>query len=282
MRKIMLAFFGAGALTAPIVTTATTAQAQGLFNCNKPGNSSGSGAVIGDLIGNGIAGDDRRDRIAGTVLGAGVGAAVGSSVGCNMAPADSTRAETATRTALNNNLSTTWSNSRSGYSGRIDIVNTFYRGGVASRVPDYNGPPRSLNDIRFARGVGMPGSYDLLQDRYVVGYGRANIYATPDPRSAILGQVREGEEFDGLARVSGRWLLAGQNGMAVGYIIESWADRQGRADLYAYSSRPPPQRVSERQVCRTFDQTVRRKGYRGETQRYTACQNAAGQWIIDG
>ncbi len=281
MRKLMLALAGATAVIIPAVH-AQAAPMSSIFNCQKPNNNSGSGAVIGGLlggvIGNGIAGDDRRDRIAGTVIGAGVGAAVGSSVGCNMSDADTTRAETATTEALNANRSTSWTNNRSGLSGRVDIINTFYRGDVDARVPDY-GPPRSLNDIRFARDVRFPADYDMIAARYQAT-DRVNLFAAPDSNSAVLGSLRDGEGFDALAR-TGEWLLVGQGGMAVGYVSERRADYQGKADLYAYNDRPDYRPVADRQLCRTFDQTVRHNHGAVTTQRFTACQ-VGGEWIVDG
>ncbi len=284
MRKLMLALAGAAAVIIPAVH-AQAAPMSSIFNCQKPNNNSGAGAVIGGLIGgvigNGIAGDDRRDRVAGTVIGVGVGAAVGSSIGCNMSAADTDRAQSATTEALNENRSTTWENNRSGVSGRVDIVNTFYRGDVDARAPDPGyGPPRSLNDVRFARDVAFPREYDMIAARYRAT-DRVNLFAAPDNNSAVLGSLRDGEDFDALARVNSDWLLVGQGGMAVGYVMERRADLEGKADLYAYNDRPDARPVADRQVCRTFDQTVIHDHGRETTQRFTACQ-VGGEWVVDG
>jgi len=282
MRKLALALFGAAALAAPAVTHAQSNMSS-IFTCRN-GNNSGAviGGLLGGVIGNGVAGDDRRDRLAGTILGAGVGAAIGNSVGCNMNSADTDRAQSATRIALNQNRSATWSNSRTNTSGRVDIVNSFYRNDVAGRVPDY-GPPRSLNDIRFASGVRMPANYVMLENRYHAA-AWLDVFASPDGSSRVLDQIREGESFDGLARVGG-WLLVGQNGYAVGYVNERWADYDGRADIVAYADsdyRSGYSRVTERRLCRTFDQQVRRSGYGTVRERFTACQDRNGDWIVDG
>jgi len=284
MRKIALALFGAVAVAVPAVPAVTYAQSNmsSMFSCRN-GNNSGAviGGLLGGVIGNGVAGDDRRDRLAGTLLGAGVGAAIGNSIGCNMNSADTNRAESATRLALNQNRSATWSNGR--VNGRINIVNSFYRNDVAGRVPDY-GPPRSLNDIRFASGVRMPANYVMLENRYHAA-DYLDVFAAPDGNSRVLDQIRTGESFDGLARVGG-WLLIGQNGYAVGYVNERWADYDGRANIMAYADSDyrggnSYGRVTERRLCRTFDQTLRRPGYGPITERYTACQNGAGDWVID-
>ena len=281
MRKIAIALFGAATLIAPAVVHAQ-APMSSIFGCRA---NNGSGAVIGGLLGgvlgNEIAGDDRRDRIAGTLLGAGVGAAIGSSIGCNMNSADTTRAESATRLALNQNRSATWSNGRNGSSGRVDVVNSFYRNDVAGRVPDYRDAPRSLTDIRFAPGVRMPANYVMLQNEYSAA-AWLDVFAAPDGNSRVLEQFREGERFDGLARVGG-WLLVGQNGRALGYVNERYSDYQGRADVYAYldSDYRGYDRVTERRLCRTFDQTLRRPGGATYRERFTACQDRNGDWVVD-
>jgi surface antigen len=280
MRNLALALFGAAALIAPAAAQAQ-APMSSIFGC-RTNNNSGAviGGLLGGVIGNEIAGDDRRDRIAGTLLGAGVGAAIGSSIGCNMNSADTTRAESATRIALNQNRSSTWSNGRNGASGRVDIVNSFYRNDVAGRVPDYRYGPQDLNDIRFAPGVRMPARYVMVENSYSAT-AWLDVFAAPDGDSRVLDQLRDGERFDGIARVGG-WLLVGQNGRAMGYVNERYADYEGRANLYAYlDSDYRYRQVTERRLCRTFDQTLRRPGGATYRERFTACQDRNGDWIVD-
>jgi len=283
MRKLAIALFGAAALIAPAAAHAQSPMSS-MFNCKNGNGNSGAliGGLLGGVLGNEVAGDDRRDRIAGTLLGAGVGAAVGSSIGCNMNTADADRAQSATRMALNQNRTTTWSNNRTGVSGRVEIVNSFYRNDVAGRVPDYYAAPRSLNDIRFASGVRMPANYVMLQDRYHAT-AWLDVFASPDGNSRILDEIRDGESFDAIARVGG-WLLVGQNGRAVGYVNGRYADYDGRADLYAYVDRASYNygRVADRRLCRTFDQVVRRAGGYSDRERFTACQDRNGEWVIEG
>jgi len=277
MRKLALALFGAASL---IVPAASHAQApmSSMFNCRNGNGNSGAliGGLLGGVLGNEVAGDDRRDRLAGTLLGAGVGAAIGSGIGCNMNTADTDRAQSATRQALNDGRSRTWSNNRTGVSGRIDIVNSFYRNDVAGRVPD---APRSLNDIRFASGVRMPANYVMLDNSYRAD-DWLDVFAAPDGNSRVLDEIRDGESFDGLARVGG-WLLAGQNGRAIGYVNERYATYDGRANMYAYLDDTGYGRVAERRLCRTFDQIVRRSGGYQDRERFTACQNRNGEWVIE-
>ncbi len=279
MRKLALALFGAAALIAPAAASHAQAPASSIFNCRNGNGNSGLviGGLLGSVIGNEIAGDDRRDRIAGTLLGAGVGAAIGSSIGCNMNSADTDRAQSATRLSLQDGRSRTWSNSRTGASGRVDVVSSFYRNDVAGRVADY---PRSLTDIRFASGVRMPANYVMLDNSYRAA-AWLDVFAAPDGNSRVLDEIRDGESFDGLARIGG-WLLVGQNGRAIGYVNESYADYDGQANMYAYLDNGGYSRVTERRLCRTFDQTVRRQGGYQDRERFTACQNANGEWIVDG
>lgn len=310
MRMLALALTAGSVLVIP-----AAAQAQNplsaIFNCDNPGNRQGTGAVVGGvlggLLGNTLAGDN--DETLGTVLGAAIGAGLGSYIGCNMTGADETRAEDATRRALDQGRSTTWTNAQTGRSGRIDIVNTFYRENVQARVPDpyyrgndpyygadpYNRQPTSLNQVRFARGVQFPANYRMSNERFRAE-GRVNVRAAPDTRGAVLTTLRAGERFDALARVNNDWLLVGRNGEAVGYVASwvvtfdgystgNYAGGYGQTYGQAYGqgygyTQPGYQTVTERQLCRTFDQTVQQSGYRPTTQRFTACQDRNGQWLI--
>jgi len=297
MRNLVIALCGATALLAPMAAHAQS----NLFSCNKPGNSQGAGAaigaIIGGIIGNQVASD--KNQTLGTILGAGAGAAAGSSIGCNMGADETNRAETATRLALEQNRSQTWSSARSGMSGRVDIVNTFYRNDVSARAPDnyYANSPRTLDQVRFANRVQHPGRYTLIDSSYRAS-NDVNLRAGPSTRSSALGLLRSGQRFQALARVNSGWLLVGQNGVAVGYVqersarLETYADNNngrygnrgnGYGNNNQYQDNRNNQRVSERQTCRTFDQTVQtsRSGSR-TTQRLTACQNSDGDWVIQG
>ncbi|WP_312161336.1 glycine zipper 2TM domain-containing protein [Phenylobacterium sp.] len=101
-----------------------------------------------------------------------------------------------------------------------------------------------------------------------------------NPETGASGDVRVvstsngggggGQGFDALARVSGTpWLLAGRDGMAIGYVSDTVVRPSG-GDQYAGGN----------SVCRTFDQTIRTQGGAPETSRHTACKGADGQWVV--
>ena len=290
MRNLILALCGATALLAPAAAHAQS----GLFSCDKEGNRQGSsaaiGAIIGGILGNQLAGDN--SQTLGTVIGAGVGAAAGSSIGCNMGTDERSRAESATRVALDQNRSQTWSSSRSGMSGRVDIVNTYYRDDVSARVRDdyyRKDAPRALNQVRFASRVEHPSRYRLMDTAYRAN-GDVTLRGQATNRATQVGQLRNGQRFQALARTNSGWLLVGQNGVAIGYVSERSArvddysnrnDRYGNRNNSGYQGPNGAQRVADRQMCRTFDQTVQtsRSGSR-TTQRFNACQNDNGQWVI--
>lgn len=331
MRRIALALTGAAAVIAPTVAHAQSGPLSSIFQCNNPNNRQGTGAaiggVLGGILGNQVAGGDSSDKTIGTVLGAAVGAGIGSYVGCNMNATDTSRAETAARTALNENRNTTWTNSRTGVSGRITIVDSFYRNDVSGRAPDYpyndgrygsgypyNNAPQSLSAVSFARGVEFPANYQMLNATYRAD-NRTNVHGGPSLNDRVVGQLRAGETFDVLARTNDRWLLAARNGVAIGYVadwvvnFQSWGatssnyayndgrygndrysndrygnDRYGRdrygRDRYGRYGNGRYDNVNDRQLCRTFDQTVQSRYSQPTTERFTACQDDRGEWIV--
>ena len=285
MRTRLLALLGAAALIAP-----ATAHAQNplrsIFDCNNPNNRQQGGAIIGGLLG-GLLGNqiNDNDRTTGTVVGGLLGAAAGSAIGCQMSGSDSTRAMDATRQALDSGRSATWRNSSTGVTGRIDIVNTYRQTDASARTydPYYEDrygyrPPVSLADVRWAPGVARPIDYQMADSRYEANR-RTNVRAAPTTSARVLYQLRPGEEFDALAMVNGGWILAGRNGEAIGYVSEDVVLRRGYSETYAYNT-PRADRYASDQLCRVFDQTITRPGYSSTTERFTACQTARGEWVI--
>lgn len=286
MRTHVIALLGAAAMIVP-----ATAQAQNplssLFSCNTPNNRQGTGAVAGALIG-GLLGNqiNDNDRTTGTVVGGLLGAAAGSAIGCKMSRADTTRAEEATRRALAENRSQTWSNAQNGTSGRIDIVDSYNQNDRSGGYNDrdrYRGPS-SLNDIRFARGVRQPVDYNMTDGRYQAR-SRVNVRAEPSTRGQILTRLQSGEQFDVMARTRDGWLLVARGNQAVGYVSEGVVSRiDGGYDRDRYDSNRYADNDRYRpgggNVCRVFDQTVAYRNESPTTQRYTACQTQNGEWIL--
>jgi hypothetical protein len=241
MRTTIIALAGAAAFIAP-----TAAQAQNplssIFQCNNDDNRQRTGAIVGGVLGgvlgNQVAGDD--DETLGTILGAAAGAALGSYIGCNLSSTggDVNQAEAATRLALEQNRSQTWSNARTGASGRIDIVNTFNRdvGGQPAygNQPGYGYAPLPLNQVRFASGVQQPSNYQLSNDTYRTN-NSVNLRAAPNSQARILGQVRANTSFQALARLNNGWLLVGENGTAIGYVSESVVQLEARGYAGGYN-----------------------------------------------
>lgn len=309
MRTRLLAIVGAATLIAPAAAHAQNPLSS-IFNCTNPNSRQQGGAVAGALLG-GILGSqvDDDNRATGAILGGLLGAAAGSAIGCNMTSTDTTRATDATRQALDTGRSTTWRNPANGTSGRIDIVNTYSASDASARSydPYYNDRydtrydsrydnrydryddrygyrrPTSLADVQFAYGVTRPGSNYQMSDATYQARSRTNVRAAPTRNSQVVTTLSSGERFDALATVGANWLLASRNGQAIGYVS---ADVVSRVDSgygynrdYAYdTSRNGSYRTS--QLCRVFDQTVTRSGYSPTTQRFTACQSANGEWII--
>lgn len=261
----------AAALAASLaIPVAAPAQAQtgnplsSIFGCSAGGNKQAGGAVIGGLVG-GVLGNNvaKNERGLGTVLGAAAGAAAGSYIGCRMQRGDQQKAQAATQYALDRGGSQSWSNPDTGASGDVRVVSTSNGGGGGG------GQPVSLSGLRFANGVEPASGYESDGGRYTAP-GTVNIRGTPSTSGAIVGKMSAGQSFDALARVKGsNWLLAGQNGTAIGYVSDTVVRPSGGQSYAGGNS-----------VCRTFDQTIRTRDGAPQTERYTACKGADGQWVV--
>lgn len=248
-----------------------------IFRCDAAGNKQSGGAAVGAVLG-GLLGNQtssKRSRGLSTVLGAAVGAAAGSYIGCRMQTSDQQRAEAAARRALDSGESTTWTNPETGASGRFDVVRDDYDYGRDGRDRRDNRDRRddravSLSGVRFAPGVEPFSSYVGAAGRYRAN-SRVNLRAAPSANARVIAQMEPGESVEALARVRAYpndWILAGHQGVAVGYVSEQVVERVRRN--YA---------GGRDDACRSFDQTVTTRG-ETQTTRYTACKDRNGEWVV--
>ncbi len=159
--------------------------------------------------------------------------------------------------ALDRNRNGSWSNAETGASGDIRMVSS--GGGYA---------PVSMNGMRFAAGVDPASAYESAGGLYR-SRTTSNLRSSPGTSGYVVGKLAPGETFDGLAKVQGtNWLLAGRGGVGIGYVSQNLVDAVGAPTASAASN------------CRTFDQTIRTRDGAPETQRYTACKNANGEWVV--
>ncbi len=258
------------ALLAAALALPVSAQAQqgnplsSIFGCDAGGNKQTGGAVIGGLVG-GVLGNNlaKNERGLGTVLGAAAGAAAGSYVGCRMQRSDQQKAQFAAQNALDRGGSQSWNNPQTGASGNVRVIST--SNGQAS-----NPAPTSMNGMRFAAGVEPVSNYVAASGRYKPAK-TVNLRGGPSTAAPIVGKLRPGETIDAVARVSGGdWILAGRDGVAIGYVAQSVVRPVTAGRSYAGGAG----------TCRTFDQTIQTQGGSPETQRYTACKGADGEWVV--
>lgn len=255
------ALLGCAALALPAAGSAQTrgGPLSSIFKCEASGSKQETGALIGAAVG-GVIGNNvaRNERGLGTALGAALGAAAGSYIGCKMQVSDQQKAEAAARAALESGRYQSWNNSETGASGDVRVVST--QGG---------GKPVSMAGLRLASGVQLADSYSGAGGRYEAR-GPVNLRAAPSTSAPLLGRFKAGEGFDALARVNGTgWLLAGRKGVGIGYVADSVVRPAGGS----YAGGP---------LCRTFDQTITTPGGSPDTRRYTACQGANGEWVVQG
>lgn len=248
----LAAMIAAGAL-APAPAMAQSKGLGSLFSCEGSGKKQEGGALIGAaagaFLGSKVA---KNEKTLGALVGAAAGAAAGSYIGCRMQSTDTALAQQATKKALETGVAQTWSNPRTGASGRIDVVSSSY------------GPPVDSRSLRFASGVQALPSYDALGGLYASS-GTSNLRSSPSTKGKVVGKLAAGQTFDALGSApGGGWVLVGQNGYAVGYAAASLVR--------------PVQTVAA--SCRVIDASVATSGQRPSAERYSACRDTRGEWQL--
>ncbi|MFZ0266502.1 SH3 domain-containing protein [Caulobacter sp.] len=248
-----------GAVLASLVVAPMPAMAQskgigGLFACEGSGNKQEGGALIGAgvgaLLGRTIAKDN---KTLGTLLGGAAGAAAGAYIGCRMQSTDQAMAQQATKRALDNGQSQSWSNSRTGASGRIDVVSSSY------------GPPLSGEGLSFERGVQVLPSYDAVGGDYTVR-STANLRSGPSTSGKVVGKLAAGERVQVLGGApNSNWLLIGRNGYGAGYVSSSLLSQSGYG--------PAPS-------CRIINASISTRSAASTSERYSACKDTKGEWQL--
>ncbi|CAN5344757.1 SH3 domain-containing protein [soil metagenome] len=257
-RHTIAATLSVGAVLVSLVAAPLPALAQskgigGLFGCEGSGKKQEGGALIGAaagaLLGRTVAKDN---KTLGTILGAGAGAAAGAYIGCRMQSTDQAMAQQATKRALDSGTSETWSNSRTGAAGRIDVVSSSY------------GPPISGDGLRFERGVTVLRSYDAVGGDYTAR-STANLRSGPSTSGKVVGKLSVGERVEVLgAAPNSNWLLVGRSGYGAGYVSASLLTQSG----YAQAS------------CRTINASISTNGAAPTSERYSACKDTRGEWQL--
>lgn len=240
-------------VAAPAPALAQSRGLGGLFACEGSGGKQEGGALIGAaagaLLGNKVS---KKNKTIGTLVGAAAGAAAGGYIGCRMQSTDANMAEQATKKALETGVAQTWSNSRTGNSGRIDVVSSSY------------GPPIDGRNIRYASGVQSLPSYEASAGAYTAN-STANLRAGPSTGTKVVGKVAAGETFDVLGVApTGTWVLVGRSGYGVGYAAASLV-------------RPTGNQVAS---CRVISASVAGGGQGTSSQRYSACKDSRGEWQV--
>ena len=226
----------------------------GLFSCEGSGKKQEGGALVGAglgaLLGSKVS---KNEKTLGALVGAAAGAAAGSYIGCRMQSTDTALAQQATKRALEEGRSQTWSNSRTGASGRIDVVSSSY------------GPPLRGDGLRFERNIKVLDSYDAVGGDYTAR-STANLRAGPSTSAAVVGKLSAGDRVEVLGGVpSGAWLLVGRGGYGAGYVSTSLLSQSGYG--------PAPS-------CRVIAASVSTSGDRPTTERYSACKDTRGEWQL--
>jgi surface antigen len=241
-------------VAAPAPAMAQSKGIGGLFGCEGSGKKQEGGALIGAgvgaLVGRAVSKDN---KTLGTVLGGAAGAAAGAYIGCRMQSTDQAMAQQATKRALESGRSESWSNSRTGASGRIDVVSSSY------------GPPISGDGLRFERGVQALRSYDAVGGDYTAR-STANLRSGPSTSGKVVGKLSAGQRVEVLGGApNSNWLLVGRNGYGVGYVSAALLNQSG------YGPEPS---------CRIINASISTRGDRPTSERYSACKDTRGEWQL--
>lgn len=274
-----------------------------IFSCNAGGNKQAGGAAIGGVVG-GLLGSQvsRNERALGAVIGAAAGAALGSYIGCRMQTQDQERAYASAQQALNTGQPTSWSNPQTGASGQYQVISS--TGGTAGYgqpgysqpgygqpgygqpgygQPAYGAPqPISLAGLRVASNVQLSTQLETAPATSYTARSTANLRAGPSTSTARIGQLRNGEQLDGIAKVRGQpWILVGRNGLGVGYVSETVVRPvTPAAQTYAGGYTQASGSVSTQPLCRVIEQTINLPGSSPTVERYRACQDSTGTWNV--
>jgi surface antigen len=225
-----------------------------LFACEQSGQKqeggAAVGAVLGALVGSQIS---KNERTLGAVAGAALGAAAGSYIGCRMQSTDQARAQAATKAALDEGRSQSWSNPQTGASGRVDVLAASY------------GPPIRGDRFRFEPGVQSYATYEAAGGEYYAP-NTVNLRGGPSASSPIVGKLAPGERFTALGGVAGgTWLLVDRYGAAAGYVSANVVRGAG---------------IVPTSNCRTIQTTTSVRGYGAQTERFNACRDGRGEWQL--
>lgn len=242
-------------IVAPMPAAAQSKGIGGLFACEGSGKKQEGGALIGAaagaLLGRAVS---KNEKTLGTVVGAAAGAAAGAYIGCRMQSTDQALAQQATKRALDNGRSETWSNSRTGASGRIDVVSSSY------------GPPIDGQALRFERGVLQLRSYDAVAGGDYTARGVANLRSSPSTTGKIVGKLAAGDRVEVLGGApNSNWVLVGRGGYGVGYVSASLLNQGG------YAQAPS---------CRIINASISTSGAAPSSERYSACRDGKGEWQL--
>lgn len=261
MTRLNLAAVSLAALALSLPSAASAQGLGGLFSCDASGSSNTTGAVVGGLVG-GLVGSQvsKNERALGAVIGAGIGAAIGNNIGCRMDRKAQQDARTAFQKALDTGKAQTWTDAKTGATGRIEVL------GSADGPSGGGGQPAYTGRWRFAEGVAAATRVSSLGGTYSAS-NRVNVRAAPNASAAIVDRLRAGEQFEVAGAAAGGWLAVVEDGLIQGYVSRSVvrpADGSGSGD------------------CRLVQQTIREPGASTVRERYNACRVAGGEWQITG
>ncbi|HEY8617805.1 SH3 domain-containing protein [Phenylobacterium sp.] len=263
----------AAALTTTAAPLPAAAQGMGLdrvFSCS--GNRGTTGAVVGGLAGALAGAKVAKNDTLGAVVGAGLGAWAGNQIACRMNDQGRDRAETAFQRALDTGRAQSWSDPRTGATGRVEVLSSGYDSRHAAYAGEYSRPV-SATDLRFAPGVQRVRTGLQAAAPMYVANARVNMRAAPNTAAPVVERLSSGQQVRVAGMTRDGWLAIENDGWVQGYVAAS-------------TMRPLPavsyvRNMDSSYDCRLVQQTVSMRGYRTETQRFNACRDTGGEWRIE-
>jgi len=210
--------------------------------------------------------DDRRSRAPDAHV---EGVTHGSAYGGSLSFSDVAHMSEAFLAAMRGEEGTSraWSNGRSGTRGEVIAGAPYLENVDYSRGRQLSAPV----------GIETRWSLEPAQGDYTTTTN-TNVRLGATTASGVVETLPEGSVIEAVGRVSGApWMLVARYGEAIGYMSSDFLEQRDGGDVLLAGGSP-----RQPVYCRTFEQSLSLRSGPRDRWNGTACQNARGQWRVEG